>query len=163
MLDPYLNQFRIHNPAFQVSLPVDMRPLPKEPVEEKSSKSSSSKSSKHHHKKSKDHHEKPNISYPTKFTHVVHVGFDDESGEFTGMPEAWARLLLASNISKEMQKKNPQVGLKRKPFCFIFAKSENHSRKAKIIREISFRENFRYFRMIFLLAKIENKFSRKIR
>ena len=87
---------------FQVSLPVDMRPLPKEPEEARSSKS------KGKHKKSKEH-EKPNISYPTKFTHVVHVGFDDESGEFTGMPEAWARLLLASNISKEMQKKNPQA------------------------------------------------------
>jgi p21-activated kinase 1 len=86
----------------QVSLPVDMRPLPKEPEEARTSKSKSK------HKKSKDH-EKPNISYPTKFTHVVHVGFDDESGEFTGMPEAWARLLVASNISKEMQKKNPQA------------------------------------------------------
>lgn len=90
---------------FQVSLPVDMRPLPKEPEEARGSKSKSK-----HKKSSKDHHhEKPNISYPTKFTHVVHVGFDDESGEFTGMPEAWARLLLASNISKEMQKKNPQA------------------------------------------------------
>jgi len=79
-----------------------MRPLPKEPEEARNSKSKSK------HKKSKDH-EKPNISYPTKFTHVVHVGFDDESGEFTGMPEAWARLLVASNISKEMQKKNPQA------------------------------------------------------
>ena len=63
--------------------------------------------------KSKDHQEKekPNISYPTKFTHVVHVGFDPDSGEFTGMPEAWARLLVASNISKEMQLKNPQAVL----------------------------------------------------
>merc|ERR1719464_817792 len=63
--------------------------------------------------KSKDHgeKEKPNISYPTKFTHVVHVGFDPDSGEFTGMPEAWAKLLVASNISKEMQMKNPQAVL----------------------------------------------------
>lgn len=93
---------------FQVSLPVDMRPLPKEPEELRGSKSSSSKS-KHKKSSNKEQHEKPNISYPTKFTHVVHVGFDDESGEFTGMPEAWARLLLASNISKEMQKNNPQA------------------------------------------------------
>ncbi|XP_023346290.1 serine/threonine-protein kinase PAK 3 [Eurytemora carolleeae] len=89
---------------FQVSLPVDMRPLPKEPEESKS------KHHKHKSKKSKDH-EKPNISYPTKFTHVVHVGFDDESGEFTGMPDAWSRLLANSNISIEMQKKNPQAVL----------------------------------------------------
>ena len=83
-------------------LPVDMRPLPKEPEE------------KHKHtknKKGKVAHEKPNISYPTKFTHVVHVGFDDDTGEFTGLPEAWTRLLVGSNISKEMQMKNPQAVL----------------------------------------------------
>merc|ERR1719192_983027 len=87
-----------------VSLPVDMRPLPKEPEEKPKHKP-------HKMKKSKDHHEKPNISYPTKFTHVVHVGFDDDSGEFTGMPEAWTKLLVASNISKEMQMQNPQAVL----------------------------------------------------
>ena len=47
-------------------LPVDMRPLPKEPDEKKHSKSKG--------KKGKEEKEKPNISYPTKFTHVVHVG-----------------------------------------------------------------------------------------
>jgi len=88
----------------KVSLPVDMRPLPKEPEEKPKHKA-------HKMKKSKDHHEKPNISYPTKFTHVVHVGFDDDSGEFTGMPEAWTKLLVASNISKEMQMQNPQAVL----------------------------------------------------
>jgi len=88
---------------FQINLPVDMRPLPKEPEEK-------SKQFKGKLKKSKDH-EKPNISYPTKFTHVVHVGFNDDSGEFTGLPEAWTKLLVASNISKEMQKQNPQAVL----------------------------------------------------
>ena len=80
-----------------------MRPLPKEPEERK-------KNLKGKMKKSKEH-DKPNISYPTKFTHVVHVGFNGESGEFTGMPDSWAKLLVASNISKEMQKKNPQAVL----------------------------------------------------
>eukprot|EP00092_Neocalanus_flemingeri_P008204 GFUD01008846.1.p1 GENE.GFUD01008846.1~~GFUD01008846.1.p1 ORF type:complete len:582 (+),score=107.64 GFUD01008846.1:306-2051(+) len=89
---------------FQVSLPVDMRPLPKEPEEK-------TKHTKGKQKKGKDHYEKPNISYPTKFTHVVHVGFDDDSGEFTGMPEAWTKLLVSSNISKEMQMQNPQAVL----------------------------------------------------
>ena len=88
-----------------VSLPVDMRPLPKEPDLE-SSKSSFWLSS----KKPKEV-ERPNISYPSKFKHVVHVGFDPDSGEFTGMPEAWARLLISSNISREMQLKNPQAVL----------------------------------------------------
>ena len=87
-----------------VSLPVDMRPLPKEP-EEKTKWAAKNKG-----KKSKEH-EKPNISYPTKFMHVVHVGFDPDSGEFTGMPEQWARLLTTANISKEMQLQNPQAVL----------------------------------------------------
>jgi len=30
---------------------------------------------------------------------------------FQGMPEAWARLLMNSNISKQEQKKNPQAVL----------------------------------------------------
>ena len=85
-----------------VSLPVDMRPLPKEP-EEKTKWAAKNKG-----KKSKEN-EKPNISYPTKFMHVVHVGFDSDSGEFTGMPEQWARLLTTANISKEMQLQNPQA------------------------------------------------------
>jgi len=89
----------------KVNLPVDMRPLPKEPEEKQKHKGHGKM------KKSKDHHDKPNISYPTKFTHVVHVGFDDDSGEFTGMPEAWTKLLVASNISKEMQMQNPQAVL----------------------------------------------------
>ena len=77
--------------------------LKKEPTEEKKHHKSKSK-------KSKDV-EKPNISYPTKFTHVVHVGFDDNTGEFTGMPDSWIKLLENSNISLEMQKKNPQAVL----------------------------------------------------
>ena len=89
-----------------VSLPVDMRPLPKEPEVE----TSSSKGSFWLSKKPKEV-EKPNISYPSKFKHVVHVGFDPDTGEFTGMPEAWARLLISSNISREMQLKNPQAVL----------------------------------------------------
>ena len=90
-----------------VSLPVDMRPLPKEPDLESSSKSSFWLGGS---KKPKEV-ERPNISYPSKFKHVVHVGFDPDSGEFTGMPEAWARLLISSNISREMQLKNPQAVL----------------------------------------------------
>ena len=93
-----------------VSLPVDMRPLPKEPeIETSTSKSSFWLGG--GSKKPKEEKEKPNISYPSRFKHVVHVGFDPETGEFTGMPEAWARLLISSNISREMQLKNPQAVL----------------------------------------------------
>ncbi|XP_077988310.1 serine/threonine-protein kinase PAK 3-like [Glandiceps talaboti] len=55
--------------------------------------------------------QKPEISLPTSFEHTVHVGFDAETGEFTGMPEQWARLLQASNISKSEQKMHPQAVL----------------------------------------------------
>lgn len=89
--------------------PVDMRPLPKEPDDpdrKKKTLKSKIKGSKPSHNDSK-----PNISYPTNFEHTVHVGFDPVTGEFTGMPEAWQRLLLSSNISKQEQKNNPQAVL----------------------------------------------------
>ncbi|XP_036334753.1 serine/threonine-protein kinase PAK 1 isoform X1 [Rhagoletis pomonella] len=89
--------------------PVDMRPLPKEPDDPDRKK----KTLKNKIKGSKPSHtdSKPNISYPTNFEHTVHVGFDAVTGEFTGMPEAWARLLMNSNISKQEQKNNPQAVL----------------------------------------------------
>ncbi|XP_037893077.1 serine/threonine-protein kinase PAK 2 isoform X4 [Glossina fuscipes] len=92
---------------------VDMKPLPKEPDDPDRKK----KTLKNKIKGSKPSHQdsKPNISYPTNFEHTVHVGFDAVTGEFTlpmkGMPEAWARLLMNSNISKQEQKKNPQAVL----------------------------------------------------
>lgn len=97
-----------------VQLPVDMRPLPKEPEEAGGvggggggGKRKPPKTGKV--KKHKEESVKPNISYPTKFTHVVHVGFDPDTGEFTGMPDTWTRLLAGSNISRDMQRKNPQA------------------------------------------------------
>ncbi|XP_063233935.1 serine/threonine-protein kinase Pak [Bacillus rossius redtenbacheri] len=89
------------------NFPVDMRPLPKEPDSDDRKKKTLKAKIK---QKGKDG-EKPNISYPTNFEHTVHVGFDAVTGEFTGMPEAWARLLMSSNISKQEQKKNPQAVL----------------------------------------------------
>nr|XP_057930436.1 serine/threonine-protein kinase PAK 2b [Doryrhamphus excisus] len=55
--------------------------------------------------------ERPEISSPSDFEHTIHVGFDAVTGEFTGMPEQWARLLQTSNITKSEQKKNPQAVL----------------------------------------------------
>lgn len=54
----------------------------------------------------------PEISSPSDFEHTIHVGFDAVTGEFTGMPEQWARLLQTSNISKSEQKQNPQAVIK---------------------------------------------------
>lgn len=88
------------------SVALEMRPLPKEPDDEKKKKQKSTKASKLY--KPSD---KLIISPPSNFEHTVHVGFDPITGEFTGMPEAWARLLQASNISKQEQSKNPQAVL----------------------------------------------------
>lgn len=91
------------------TVPVDMRPLPKEPEndEKKKVKLKPSKST----KKERKEIDKPIISPPTNFEHTVHVGFDAVTGEFTGMPESWARLLQNSNITKSEQKENPQAVL----------------------------------------------------
>ncbi|KAL3175226.1 hypothetical protein MRX96_010852 [Rhipicephalus microplus] len=66
------------------SVPVDMRPLPKEPELEKKGKLKPSKGT----KKERKELEKPIISPPTNFEHTVHVGFDAVTGEFTGMPDS---------------------------------------------------------------------------
>lgn len=49
------------------------------------------------------------ISTPFEFKHTVHVGFVEETGEFTGLPESWKNLLDRSGISKQEQKKNPKA------------------------------------------------------
>merc|ERR1712106_1096139 len=82
------------------------RPLPAEPIEIEKKKHKSHKSGKRH----KDS-DKPNISYPTNFEHTIHMGFDAVTGEFTGMPESWTKLLSMSAISKQEQMKNPQAVL----------------------------------------------------
>lgn len=125
------------------NIPLDMRPLPKAPEEDKKflkkgklrssiklkssskqqqqedgangstkgghyqgSAGSSGNSYGFGHYKSSD---KPVISPPTNFEHTIHVGFDPNTGEFTGMPTNWSVMLKNSNISKLEQKKNPQA------------------------------------------------------
>ncbi|RKP08864.1 kinase-like domain-containing protein [Thamnocephalis sphaerospora] len=51
------------------------------------------------------------VSNPTNFVHKVHVGFNPDSGMFTGLPEQWSKLLSASAITKEDYTKNPQAVL----------------------------------------------------
>ncbi|XP_062324768.1 serine/threonine-protein kinase PAK 2-like [Osmerus eperlanus] len=88
------------------------RPLPSVPEERKSRNKiiSMFASEKGGRKKERDK-ERPEISSPSDFEHTIHVGFDAVTGEFTGMPEQWARLLQTSNISKSEQKQNPQAVL----------------------------------------------------
>ncbi|XP_066537020.1 serine/threonine-protein kinase PAK 2a isoform X2 [Hoplias malabaricus] len=89
------------------------KPLPSVPEEKKPSRNkiiSIFSAEKGGRKKDKDK-ERPEISPPSDFEHTIHVGFDAVTGEFTGMPEQWARLLQTSNITKSEQKKNPQAVL----------------------------------------------------
>uniref|UniRef100_A0A8C1TG81 non-specific serine/threonine protein kinase n=1 Tax=Cyprinus carpio TaxID=7962 RepID=A0A8C1TG81_CYPCA len=88
------------------------KPLPSVPEERKRNKIISifSGAEKSGRRKDRDK-ERPEISPPSDFEHTIHVGFDAVTGEFTGMPEQWARLLQTSNITKSEQKKNPQAVL----------------------------------------------------
>eukprot|EP00056_Hartaetosiga_gracilis_P009027 m.129416 g.129416 ORF g.129416 m.129416 type:complete len:494 (+) comp13046_c3_seq1:111-1592(+) len=52
---------------------------------------------------------KVDISAPLDFVHEVHVGFDQETGEFSGLPPQWSALLQVSGISKKEIAKNPQA------------------------------------------------------
>lgn len=49
------------------------------------------------------------ISTPYDPVHLTHVGFNSDTGEFTGLPKEWQQLLQSSGISKEDQAKNPQA------------------------------------------------------
>ncbi|KII83801.1 hypothetical protein PLICRDRAFT_180143 [Plicaturopsis crispa FD-325 SS-3] len=51
------------------------------------------------------------VSNPTNFVHKVHVGFDPQSGAFTGMPDQWSKLLTKSAITREDYAKDPQAVL----------------------------------------------------
>ncbi|CAP33240.2 Protein CBR-PAK-1 [Caenorhabditis briggsae] len=95
------------NSIFQV---VGLKPLPKEPEVTKKKKTMPNPFMKKN-KDKKEAAEKPVISRPSNFEHTIHVGYDPKTGEFTGMPEAWARLLTDSQISKQEQQQNPQAVL----------------------------------------------------
>lgn len=90
------------------TLSQEYKPLPREPdSKEERKKQKIIKAG----KMVKQISDKPVISFPSNFEHTVHVGFDPHTGEFTGMPESWAKLLQNANISKSEQKKNPQAVL----------------------------------------------------
>lgn len=70
------------------------------------------------------------ISAPTDFEHTLHIGYDPVRGEFTGMPESWARLLKEADISKSEQKKNPEAVLNVLKW---FEKSNSHHKEIKFM------------------------------
>lgn len=49
------------------------------------------------------------IGTPYDAVHVTHVGFDFDSGEFTGLPKEWQKLLAESGISQTEQEQHPQA------------------------------------------------------
>ncbi|KAJ2892288.1 Serine/threonine-protein kinase MST20 [Zalerion maritima] len=51
---------------------------------------------------------KPLISAPENPIHVTHVGYDSSSGQFTGLPKEWQRLINESIPEKE-RRENPET------------------------------------------------------
>ncbi|SCV00251.1 LAMI_0G03862g1_1 [Lachancea mirantina] len=49
------------------------------------------------------------ISSPYNAKHVHHVGVDSKTGEYTGLPEEWEKMLASSGISKKEQQQHPQA------------------------------------------------------
>ncbi len=49
------------------------------------------------------------ISGPTMFRHNIHVGFDPNTGNFTGLPQEWTKILANSKLTKEDIEKNPSA------------------------------------------------------
>jgi len=58
-------------------------------------------------KKKKKHGPIKEITGPHNVKHIMHVGFDEETGAFVGLPEEWELHLASSNISTQEQKENP--------------------------------------------------------
>ncbi|GMT32358.1 hypothetical protein PFISCL1PPCAC_23655 [Pristionchus fissidentatus] len=91
---------------------IGLKPLPREPMETKKTKTFTNPFSSSKKNKDKDRlSDKPVISEPTNFEHTLHVGYDAVTGEFTGMPLEWEQLLMESQISKQEQQQNPQAVL----------------------------------------------------
>ncbi len=51
---------------------------------------------------------KNEISKPSQFKHLCHVGYNHDKGEFTGLPAHWHQLLKGSKINKSDVEKDPQ-------------------------------------------------------
>ncbi|KAF5111547.1 hypothetical protein DV453_000192 [Geotrichum candidum] len=49
------------------------------------------------------------ISQPFEMVHVTHVGVNFDTGEFTGMPKEWEKLLQESGISQTEAEQHPQA------------------------------------------------------
>ncbi|ORY02675.1 hypothetical protein BCR34DRAFT_667628 [Clohesyomyces aquaticus] len=52
---------------------------------------------------------RPTISTPTNPMHVTHVSIDNKTGEYTGLPKEWQRMLQQNGITEQEQKQHPQA------------------------------------------------------
>ncbi|KAK3941680.1 putative Serine/threonine-protein kinase [Diplogelasinospora grovesii] len=52
---------------------------------------------------------KPLISAPENPVHVTHVGYDSNTGQFTGLPKEWQRLINESGITEKDTREHPQI------------------------------------------------------
>ncbi|KAK3384523.1 hypothetical protein B0T24DRAFT_89478 [Lasiosphaeria ovina] len=52
---------------------------------------------------------KPLISAPENPVHVTHVGYDSSTGQFTGLPKEWQRLISESGITEKERGEHPQI------------------------------------------------------
>lgn len=41
--------------------------------------------------------------------HVTHVGFDGETGQFTGLPKEWDKMLREYGVTEEVRDQNPDL------------------------------------------------------
>ncbi|KAH6618113.1 hypothetical protein B0J18DRAFT_436501 [Chaetomium sp. MPI-SDFR-AT-0129] len=52
---------------------------------------------------------KPLISAPENPVHLTHVGYDSSTGQFTGLPKEWQRLINESGITEKDTREHPQI------------------------------------------------------
>ncbi|CAH8870087.1 unnamed protein product [Trichobilharzia szidati] len=82
----------------------------------------------------------PKISSPLCVSHELHVVFDENTGEFRGMPEEWLEWLHAANISFQEREQNPELVIEVLQ-CYDTAKHRARRQKF-IMTEDSSWENF---------------------
>lgn len=123
--------------------PINLRPLPQTPDNSESPNAFSISSKSRFNlisksfRNSRSHNENGSpkggpaiISAPKDFEHTVHISYDPVKGEFTGMPDNWARLLREADISKSEQKKHPEAVLNVLKW---FERSNNHNKEVKFM------------------------------
>lgn len=70
-----------------------------------------SKSSSRHSSVSNASGDSPKISGPYGMQHVTHVGYNASTGEFSGIPREWHRVMNESGVSNAELEKNPQAAM----------------------------------------------------